>query len=54
MVIIMGFIYWIVTMLPFPEPFKQIALAIVGVICLMYLLSLLFGYAAPFPVFRHY
>jgi|KBSMisStandDraft_5_1062788.scaffolds.fasta_scaffold03547_9 hypothetical protein len=52
MVIVLGLIYWVVTLLPLPEPFKQIAIVIVVVICLLYLLSLLFGYAAPFPVFR--
>jgi len=54
MVIVLGLIYWIVTLLPLPEPFKQIAIVLVVVICLLYLLSLLFGYAPPFPVFRHY
>lgn len=53
MVIIFGLLYWIVGLLPFPEPFKQIALVIIGVIFLLYLLGLLFGYASPFPVFVH-
>jgi hypothetical protein len=54
MVIVLGLIYWIVTMLPLPEPFKQIAIVIVVVMCLIYLISLLTGYAGPFPVFRRY
>jgi ABC-type siderophore export system fused ATPase/permease subunit len=52
MVIVLGLIYWVVTLLPLPEPFKQIAIVIVVVICLLYLLSLLFGFAGPFPVFH--
>ena len=53
LVIIMGLIYWVITLLPLPEPFKQIAVVIVVIICLLYLLSMLFGYAGPLPVFRH-
>ena len=54
MVIVLGLIYWIITLLPLPEPFKQIAIVIVVVICLLYLLGILFGFATPFPVFRGY
>jgi hypothetical protein len=53
-IIILGLIYWVLTMLPIPEPFKKVALVIFCVICLLYLLSLLFGMAAPFPAFRSY
>lgn len=52
MVIVLGLIYWVVTLLPLPEPFKQIAIVIVVVVCLLYLLSMLFGMAPAFPVFR--
>ena len=54
MVIILGLVYWVVTLFPLPEPFKQIAMVIVVVICLLYLLSILFGIAGPFPAFQHY
>lgn len=54
MVIVMGLIYWIITLLPLPEPFKQIAIVIVVIVCLLYLLSILFGMAGPLPVFRGY
>lgn len=54
MIIVMGLIYWIVTMLPIPQPFKNVAIVIVLVICLLYLLGILFGAAPPFPVFRGY
>ncbi len=53
-VIVMGLLYWLVTMLPLPEPFKQIITVIVIVICILYVMSLLFGMAPPFPVFRNY
>ena len=52
LVIIMGLIYWVISALPIPEPFKNIALVIIVAICLIYLLTMLFGMAAPFPVFR--
>lgn len=54
MVIVLGLIYWVMTLLPLPEPFKQISLVIIIVICLLYLLSILFGYAGPFPVMRNW
>jgi heme A synthase len=54
LVIVLGLIYWIVTLLPIPPPFKQVALVIVIVICLIYLLGILFGAVAPFPIVRHY
>jgi len=54
MVIILGLVWWIISILPLPEPMKQIVTVILAVICLLYLLGLLFGYATPFPVFRHY
>lgn len=53
MVIIFGLVYWIVGLLPLPEPFKQIALVIIGVFFLLYLLGMLFGAAPIFPVFRN-
>jgi hypothetical protein len=54
MVIVLGLIYWLITMLPLPPPFKNIALVIIVVICLIYLLGILFGGFAPFPVLRGY
>jgi|HubBroStandDraft_6_1064221.scaffolds.fasta_scaffold37913_4 hypothetical protein len=54
LVIVMGLLYWIVTLLPLPDPFKTIAIVVVLLICVIYLFSLLFGMAQPFPAFRHY
>lgn len=51
-VIVMGLIYWVVSLLPLPEPFHKIALVIIVVICLLYLLGLLFGMAPGFPAMR--
>jgi hypothetical protein len=52
MVLIFGAIYWVVGLLPFPEPFRKIALAIIGIIFLIYLIGMLLGAAPPFPIFR--
>lgn len=54
MVIVLGLVYWVVTMLPIPDPFKKIALVIIVVICLLYLLGVLFNAAPLFPAFRPY
>lgn len=51
MVIVFGVIYWIVTLLPLPEPFKKIAVIVVLVIFLLYMLMFLLG-QAPMPAFH--
>ena len=43
LVIVGGLFYWIVTLLPLPDPFKTIAIVIVLVILLIALLSMLMG-----------
>lgn len=52
MVIVLGLIYWILSLLPIPEPFKQIVLVVFCIICLVYLLGMLFGAAPMFPAIR--
>ncbi len=52
LMIVLGLCYWILTLLPIPDPFKQIVLVIFIVIVLLYVVSLLFGFAGPFPMFR--
>lgn len=47
LVIIAGLIYWIVTLLPIPQPFKNVAIVLVLLIFLVVLLSWLTGYAGP-------
>ncbi len=39
MVIVMGLLYWLVTLLPIPQPFKNVAIVIIVVICIIWLLS---------------
>lgn len=38
-VIILGLLYWCVTLLPLPSPFKQIAIVILILIAIIYLVS---------------
>ena len=52
-VIVFGLIYWIVTQLPIPDPFKKIAIVVVLVIGLLYLLAFLFGLVPVFPVLHY-
>ena len=40
-VIVIGLIYWLVTMLPLPEPFKNIAIVIVIILAILYFLKFL-------------
>jgi len=49
MLIVFGIIWYVVTLLPIVEPFKSIALAIVGLILVVYLLGVLFG-GMPLPI----
>lgn len=37
--IVVGILTWIVTLMPLPSPFKQAALAVVGLICLLLVLN---------------
>ena len=48
--LILGLVYWVATMLPIPEPFKQIVVVVVLVVALIILLLLLLqlaGISAP-------
>jgi len=47
LVIILGVIWYVVTLVPIPPPFKNVALVIIGAIAVIYLISLLFGYSTP-------
>jgi hypothetical protein len=40
-IIIVGLLYWAVSLLPLPQPFKNIALVIVILICIVFLLNAL-------------
>jgi hypothetical protein len=50
-VIVGGLIYYLITMLPLPAPFKTIAIVVFILICILWL----FGYSGAFhsgPIFR--
>ena len=52
--LVAGLIYWLLTMLPIPEPFKKFVLVVFIVICIIWLLGTFMGWA-PMPhygVFR--
>jgi hypothetical protein len=49
LLLVLGIVYWIVGLIPLEQPIKNIIMAIIGVMALIYLLSILFG-AAPAPV----
>jgi hypothetical protein len=48
----MGAIVWIVRLLPLPEPYAQVAIAIVALIFLLLLLSMLLGAIPLRPLVR--
>jgi hypothetical protein len=47
-VVILGVIYYILTLIPLPQPFKNIALIIIAVIALLYLVGMFTGYSPSF------
>lgn len=48
MVIVAGILYWIVTLLPLPEPFKTIAIVIVILIILFWILGMVGMIPSPY------
>lgn len=52
--LVVGVIFWILSLLPIPQPFLNIAKAVVAIICLIWLLGMLpgLGYAHPFYPYR--
>jgi len=50
LILVMGFIVWIVRQLPLPEPFGTIALGIIGLIFILVLVSMLVGEIPLRPV----
>lgn len=47
--IVGGLLYWIVSLLPLPPPFKQIAMVAMVLILLLWVLSMFFGGAGYAP-----
>lgn len=50
-IIIFGLLYWCVTLLPIPQPFRNVALVILILICIIVLLNSL-GVVGSAPVVR--
>ena len=51
--LIAGLVYWILTLIPLPPPFKNVAIAIFLIIIVIILISMMFGgLPLPRPVFR--
>lgn len=48
--LIVGVIYWIVTLLPIPTPFKQIAMAVCALILLIWLLNVIGVFGSPWII----
>lgn len=46
--LIIWLVFWIVDMIPLPDPPKLIIKVVIGLICVLYLLGLIFGFA-PYP-----
>lgn len=49
-VIVAGLVYWIVSLMPLPQPFKQIAMVLCALILLLWVLGLFFGWAPSLRV----
>jgi hypothetical protein len=50
--LVVAVIFWILSLIPVPQPFLNVAKAIVAIICLIWLLSMLGGYTHPIFVYR--
>ena len=56
--IIFGLVYWIVGMIPLPDPFKRIAIVVLVVIFCIWLIYFLLGFMGgggisfPSPIYR--
>lgn len=53
--IVVGLVYWVLTIIPLPSPIRQIATVIIVVLAAFYLISLLLdlGGAGPHLFYRH-
>lgn len=49
-VLILGILFYVIQLLPLPEPWRMIVILIVALIVIIYLLKLLLG--VPLPAFR--
>jgi hypothetical protein len=47
-VLVLGLIYWLITLLPIPDPFKKIVLVVFIIICIIWVLNM-FGMLGSGP-----
>ena len=50
--LILGVVYWVITLIPLPPPFKTIALVIFAVIVIVILFNLITGGSLGLPALR--
>jgi hypothetical protein len=50
--IVVGIVFWLLTLLPVPQPFANIIKVVIVLICLIWLLSMLGGAVHPLYVYR--
>jgi hypothetical protein len=50
--LVVGVIFWLLTMLPVPQPFLNVIKVCIVLICLIWLLTMLGGYTHPLFVIR--
>jgi hypothetical protein len=51
-ILVIGLLYWLITALPIPPPFKQIATVVVIIICIIWVLYMLLPLTAGGPHFH--
>jgi hypothetical protein len=50
--LILGIVYWVITLLPLPAPFRTVALVIFAVVVIVILLNFLMGGSLGLPALR--
>lgn len=50
--LILGVIYWVITLLPLPAPFRTVAIVIFAVVVIVILLNFLMGGSLGLPALR--
>jgi cation transporter-like permease len=50
--LVVGVVFWLLTLLPVPQPFLNIIKVCIVLIVLLYVLSMFTGYTHPFYLYR--
>ena len=50
LVIVLGLVWWVLTMIPLPQPFLKIAQIVLAVVLILALLGMLTGNIPPFKI----